>query len=204
MATVAELRAQANIYLHRVDSSTVPWTAAELDQLVADVLRKTWPKLGIWTFGDVDTSSTGQLYAVPAEFSDRFQLSRIDVLDSTDIYLDRVKNWRKHDDQTVLIKPLMRSGSTLRFYGWVPFEVNGSDLPEDLEETIAHRVAARAYTNLAAELLNSERQQNLDSGRIVSYSDAIGFAAAHERLYEEGVAEHPNRVNIGPRRSTRR
>lgn len=205
MTTIAALRTDyLNGYLHRADSSTKPWTAAELDRLLTDAITKLWPRLGVLTFGDVATDHTKNLYNVPGALLETYRLSRIELLDSSGRYIDRVTSWRQHDGLKVVIKPLLADGSTLRFYGWIPFATDGSDLPVDLEETIAHRAAGKAYANLAAELINSERQQNLDTGRIVGYADAAGFAAYHERLYLDGLTDHPARISFAPRAAHRR
>lgn len=206
MTTVALLRTTyVNSYLGaRVDGSTLPWTDAELNQAITDSLTKLWPRNGVWTFGDVASSSTSQLYTVPAAFGTKYRVSRIDILQTSGaLYVDRVSNWRKHSATQVIVKPLLTTGLTLRFYGWVPYNVAGTDLDTDLEETLGHRATGRAYSNLAARLIDSQRQQNLDSGRVVSYQDAIGLSAYYERLFSDGIADHPSRIHFAPRASRR-
>jgi hypothetical protein len=204
VTTVAALRTTyLNNYLERTDADTLPWTTAELGQQLTDCLTKLWPKNGIFTFGDVASSSTSMLYTVPAAFGAKFRISRIEVLDSSSLYVDRVLNWRAHSPTQILVKPLLQSGLTLRMYGWKPFAVAGTDLDSDLEPTVAQRAAGRAFGALAARLLNSQRQQNLDSGRVVSYQDAIGLSAYYERLYAEGITDHPSRVSYSPRAAHR-
>jgi hypothetical protein len=204
MATIALLRTTyLNTYLHVADAAVKPWSSGERDRLLTDSLVKLWPRFGVLAYGDIATDSSKDIYNVPGALLDNFRISRIDLLDGTGAYVDRIRKWLQHDATRILIKPRIATGATLRVYAWVPFASDGSDLPVDLEETVAHRAASRAYGDLAAELLNSERQQNLDSGRIVSYADAVGFAAYHERLFIDGMADHPARVSFGPRASRR-
>lgn len=193
-----------NHFLHRLDASAKPWAAAELDVLLGDAVTRLWPRLGIWTTDDVDTDSTTMLYTVPTAFGSRFRISRIDLVNTDGLYVDRVNNWRKHNDAQVLVKPQISTGLTLRFYGWIPFDPDASDLVVDLEDAVAHAAAARAYGGLAAELTNSERQQNLDTGRVVSYADAVGMAAYHERLFADAISDHPSKLSYSPRASHRR
>jgi hypothetical protein len=193
-----------DLHLHRTAGGTRPWSDAELEAAIAEVIAKLWPRLGVYTHGDVDADQTTNLYTVPTEFGTSWRISRIDLLDSTGLYRDRISNWRIHDSTQVIVKPLIANGATLRFYGWVPFAADGSDLPDDLASMVGHRASSRAWTNLAGELLNSERQQNLASGRVVSYADAVGLAAAHERTYQDGTIDHPSRVSYAPRAANRR
>lgn len=205
MATITELRqGYLNGYLHRTDGATTPWTDAELDQLLTDSLVKLWPRLGVFTFGDVDTDQQLNIFGIPAALLPTFRVSRIELVNSSGIYLDRVTAWGQHSPTEIAIRMPVATGYLFRVYGWIPFAADGSDLPADLEETVSHRAAARAYGNLAAELLNSERQQNLDSGRVVSYSDAVGLSSYHERLFLDGVTDHPARLSYAPRRAHRR
>lgn len=210
MPTIASLRqSYLNVYLHRVDdpvggASNKPWSDAECDRLIGDALAKLWPKLGQRISGTMATDGEVDTYTIPVAFGARYRVSRIEILDTSGRSVDRVTGWRYGDAGELLVHPLLASGNTLRVTGYVPFATDGSDLPDDLSETVAHRAAARAYAGLAAELVNSQRQQNLDSGRIVSYQDALGFAAFHERLYQEGVIDHPAQISYAPRASQRR
>jgi hypothetical protein len=203
VTTIALLRTgHLNHFLHRADGSPKPWLDAELDVLLADAITRLWPRLGIWTTDDADTDSTTMLYTVPAAFGATFRISRIDLVNTDGLYVDRVNNWRKHDATQLLVRPQISTGLTLRFYGWIPFAVG--TLLAELEDAVAHAAAARAYGGLAAELTNSERQQNLDSGRVVSYADAVGLAAYHERLFADAISDHPSKVSYSPRASHRR
>lgn len=208
MATIDGLRTDyLNEYLHRADDPGGdivgrPWTNDECDRILRDVITRLWQRLGRYTSGDVATDSSIDVYDLPAAFGTRNRISRVTFVDTRGLTIDRISNWRQEPDGKLLIRPLLASGYTLRVYGWVPFTVD--DLPGDLEEAIAHRAAARAYGNLAADLLNSERQQNLDSGRVVSYSDAVGLSAYHERLYQDAVIDHSARLSYAPRAAHRR
>lgn len=205
MTTVAELRTEyVNAYLHRTDGSAKPWGDGELDRLIADSIVKLWPRLGVLTYGDVATDQTTDLYNVPGVLLEQYRISRIELLSLTGRYLDRVTSWRQHDNLKILVSPTLATGAKLRVYGYIPFAADGSDLPVDLEETVAHRAAGKAYGNLAAELMNSERQQNLDTGRVIGYQDAIGLSAYHERLFLDGSVDHPSRVSYAPRAARRR
>lgn len=209
MPTIDEIRTgYLNVYVHRTDDpvsgSNKPWSDDECDRLIEDALAKLWPRLGQRTSGDLTSDGLTDVYDAPAELGSQFRVSAIDVIDSGGRTVDRVPNWRYGGTGQLIIRPLFVSGTTLRVWGWIPFSVDGSDLPDDLVETVAHRAAGRAYSGLAAELVNSQRQQNLDSGRVVSYPDAVGFAAYHERLYQEGILDHPAQVSYAPRASRRR
>lgn len=210
MTAIDDLRQDfLNVYLHRVDdpaggASNKPWSDDECDRLIGDALTKLWPRLGRRITDDMTTDSLADVYIVPSAFYERYRISRIDLLDSRGFTVDRITNWRYAGDGELLIKPILAGGNTLRVWGWIPFADDATDLPTDLAETVAHRAASRAWSGLASELANSERQQNLDSGRVVSYQDAVGLAAFHERLYQEGTVEHPAQVSYAPRASQRR
>lgn len=211
MTAIDDLRTGfLNKYLHRTDDPgggvlSRPWDDDECDRLLGDSILRLWPRVGIFTQGDVAANSTTDTYLVPSELGTKFRISRIDLVNSSGLTADKVTTFRVvGDGGSLLVRPLLASGSTLRVFGWVPFAADGSDLLDDLQEAVAHRAAARAYGDLAAELLNSERQQNLDSGRVVSYGDAVGLAAYHERLYQDAIVDHPNRLSYAPRAAHRR
>jgi hypothetical protein len=103
----------------------------------------------------------------------------------------------------VVIKPRLPLGLLLRFTGFGPFDSFGDGLPTRLEGIVALRAAARAYDALAGELLNSERQQNLDDGRVISYQDAAAQSAYFEARYQEAINRDPNLVRSAPRASSR-
>src|SRR5512139_1018270 len=175
MATIATLRqSYLNDYLHRADGSTRPWSDTELDQYLADALVDLWPRNGLQVTGDVATLSTSQEYTLPASM---VRVERIDVLDSSGFYIDRVVNWRGIPGGKIVIKPVLADGYTLRCVGWKAFAADGADLPSRLEASVARLAAGLAYGGLASDLLNSERQQNLDTGRVIDYGTAIGLSA---------------------------
>jgi len=201
MTTIAALRTTyLNGYLHRTDGATKPWGDAECNQYLTDALVQLWPQVGLYANGDVATDETSNLYTVPASIE---RVARIDVLNADSHYVDRVSNWRAHDATKVIVKPRIANGATLRFYGWKRFAATGSDLLTDLEQIVAYAAASMAYGGLAAELVNSQRQQNLDSGRVVDYPTAIGMASYFQARYTAGILNHPNRLHTGPRAAYR-
>lgn len=200
MTTVALLRTTyVNGYLGRADASTVPWSDAQVGQHITDALTKLWPRVGLRLTGTVAASTASGVYTIPASIK---RLSRI-VLEyvdggATDL-VDTVVNWRYETDATIRIKPRVQTlaGLSLRIYGWGPFSTVGTDLPTDLESAVAERAAALAYGSLAGILANSQRQQGLDSGRVVDYQTAVGLSAYYERRYQDAIDAHPSRVG-GP------
>lgn len=201
MTTISALRqTYLNKYLARSDSDTLPWSTTDLDQHLADALRSLAPTHGILTSGDVATTSTNQQYTIPASIT---RVSRIELLDSQGYYLDDVTNWRPIPSGKVVIKPRLADGLTLRFTGWKPFAVTAADLTTDLEDVVAKLAAAQAYGQLAAHLTNSQRQQNLDSGRIVDHQQAIALSAYWQRLAESRLFNDTSRVSYAPRRAHR-
>lgn len=201
MTTIAALRTTyLNKYLARSDADTLPWTTADLDQHLTDAIRSLYPVHGFLVTGDVATDSGTQEYAVPASMA---RVSRIELLDADGAYLSSVTNWRPTSGGKVVVKPRLADGYTLRFTGWQAFNVNASDLPVDLEDVVAMLAAANAYGQLAAHLTNSQRQQNLDSGRVVDHQQAIALDAYWRRRGESRLFSHPSRVSYGPRRAAR-
>lgn len=203
MATVVALRTTyLNDLLQRTDASSVPWTDSQCNQAITNALFDLWPLLGQFVYGDVETSSTSQLYTVPVALgtvAGEYQISRIDVLDASGNYVDQVGIWRRHSATQVVIKPLLSSGYTLRFYGWKRFASDGSDLPVRLERAIAYKAASTAYGMLTGRLVNSQLQQGLDSGRVVDYPSAVGISAYWEAQYQRVIREDPARISLAPR-----
>jgi hypothetical protein len=202
VATITTLRQNyLNDYLHRSDSDTRPWSNTELDQYLADALNDLWPGNGLQVTGDVATLSSAQEYSLPGSI---VRVERIDVLDASSFYVDRVSNWRGIPGNKIVVKPVLADGYTLRIVGWKPMALDGADLPTRLEPAVARLAAGLAYGGLASELLNSQRQQNLDSGRVVDYQTAIGMSAYYTRIARERLAgDHETVVRIGPRRARR-
>lgn len=201
MTTIASLRTTyLNKYLARGDSDTLPWAAADLDQHLADAIRSLWPVHGILASGDVATTTSTMEYTVPGSIA---KVSRIEMLDASGYYLSPVTNWRPIPSGKVVIKPLLAPGYTLRFWGWKAFSDTGSDLPSSLEDVVAKLAASQAYGQLAANLTNSQRQQTLDSGRIVDHQQAIALSAYWQRMAESRLFNDPSRVSYAPRRAQR-
>lgn len=201
MTSIASLRTTyLNKYLARQDADMRPWATADLDQHLTDALASLYPTHGILVTGDVATHSSGNEYTVPASIA---RLSRIDLLDASGRYLSPVTNWRPVPSGAVVIRPLIVDGYTLRFVGWKAFATTGADLPVNLEDVVAMLAAAGAYGQLAAELTNSQRQQNLDSGRMVDHQQAIALSAYWQRRAESRLFNDPSRISLGPRRAQR-
>ena len=207
MTTVAAIRTTyVNGYLGRTDASTIPWSDTQVDRHISDAIIKLWPDVGLRLTGTVPAASASGVYTTPASIK---RISRI-VLEyvdggTTDI-VDTIVNWRYETDATVRVQPRIstQSGLALRFYGWGPYAVAATDLPADLEAAVGERAAALAYGSLAGMLVNSQRQQGLDSGRVVDYQTAVGLSAYYERRYFEAIAKYPARVGAAaPRRSRR-
>jgi hypothetical protein len=201
MTTIAALRTTyLNKYLARSDADTQPWATTDLDQHLADAVTSLWPVHGLFAVGDVATDSSTQEYTVPASIA---RLSRIEMLDSSGHYLSPVTNWRTTASGKVVVKPLLATGYTLRFSGWKAYAAAGTDLPANLEDVVAKLAASQAYGQLAASLTNSQRQQTLDSGRIVDHQQAISLGAYWQRLAESRLFNDPSRVSLAPRRAQR-
>lgn len=206
MTTVASLRTTyVNGYLGRTDGSTIPWSDTQVGQHITDALTKLWPDVGLRLTGTVAINSTTGIYTIPASIK---RVSRI-VVESTSgdtDLVDTVVNWRYETDTTVRISPRVQadSGLALRFYGWGAFSSVGTDLPTDLEAAVAERAAALAYGSLAGVLANSQRQQGLDSGRVVDYQTAVGMSAYYERRYMEAIIKYPGQVGAAAPRAARR
>lgn len=203
MATIAGLRTgniEPLLHSGTLSTTTRPWTLAEIDIYTESVLEELWPDVGVFTTGDVDSDSTVMEYTIPSSIG---RIAFIDVLDSNEYYVDRVMSWRILPGGKVVIKPRIADGLTLRFNGYVPYSATGSDLPSRLEQVVAYRSASRAYDGLAGELLNSERQQNLDSGRVITYQEAAQQSAFYEEKYQRAILRDPSLVRSGPRASHR-
>lgn len=206
MTTVTALRqTYLNQYLDRTDGDTRPWTNAECDQHITDALTQLWPEVGLRASGTAATSGATQVYTVPGSIA---RLSRITLEQATGgVTYQRgdVTNWRWYSDTEVVIQPLLGADSslTLRFQGYKPFATTGADLPTRLENVVAMKAAALAYGKLADSLVNWQRQQNLDSGRVVDFQSAVGLSAYWERRYQQAIIADPARLSYAPRRANR-
>lgn len=208
MTTIALLRADVNIRLDRQDGDPEPWEDDEIDSHVAAALRRLWPDLGLATYGETETDG-GQFLAVPSTFTGgEYKISRIILLDAPAAgggrYSDDIKGWKKHPGDKVVVKSgFPRAGVYAGFTGYVPFSVAGTNLPTSLFDAVCDRAASFAFGAYAAKLANLERQQNLDSGRVIDYPTAIGAAAYFARLYADATLDSQYRLTFAPRSSSR-
>jgi hypothetical protein len=206
MSTIALLRTTyLNFYLKRTDGDPTPWTDADCNQCLTDSMGDLWPDLGLKATGIVATSAATDRYTIPGSI---VHVTRIDVEASDTSYLDTVTKWRYFPDADpptkVIIAPKLTTGYNLRFYGFKPFLDAATDLLPRLENVVASLAASKAYGILASSLVNSQRQQGLDSGRVVDYQTAVGLSAYWRREYENAKAGDPNLVTNAPRASMRR
>jgi hypothetical protein len=206
MTTIALLRTTyLNTYLKRTDGDPLPWTDSECNLLLTEAVGDLWPDLGGKATGIVATDSATDRYTIPASIA---HVTRIDVEDSSTRYVDTVTKWRYFPDTDpptkVIIGPALTSGYNLRFYGFKPFADTATDLLARLEGVVVMLAASKAYGILGSQLVNSQRQQGLDSGRVVDYQTAVGLSAYWRREYEYAIRDDPNRVTNAPRASLRR
>lgn len=210
MTTVALLRTTyLNVSLRRVDGDTTPWTDAQCNQAITDALTQLWvDELGKFTQGTVAPSQASDVYTIPAALQ-AGRISRIELERASGGIsgkIDTVTNWRKYSATQVRISPILPTDAslTLRFFGWIPFQVDGSDLPVILESIVAMKAAALAYGQELGQLANSQLQQGLDQGRVVDYPTAVGMSAYWERRYQDMVERLPDyRVSYAVRRAWR-
>jgi hypothetical protein len=192
-------------FLKRTEGDLLPWTDGECDRVLTDAMGDLWPDLGLKATGTVATSSATDRYAMPSGI---VHVTRIDVEATDTSYLDTVTKWRYFPDADpptkVIIAPKLQSGYNLRFYGFKPFADAATDLLARLENVVASLAASKAYGILASQLVNSQRQQGLDSGRVVDYQTAVGLSAYWRREYENAIHGDPNIVTNAPRASLRR
>lgn len=210
MTTVALLRTTyVNGLVDRAEAQTVPWTDAEVNQRITDALTQLWSdSIGKRASGTVATSQASDVYTVPTVLQSPGRISRIELEQSTGGItgrVDRVTGWQWYSDTQVRIRPRLPTDSSLllRFFGWAPFAVDGSDLPTRLENAVAMKAAGLLYGFMLGGLVNSQTQQGLDSGRVVDYQTAAGLSAFWERRYQEIIRRDPARISLAPRRSSR-
>lgn len=197
MTTVNLLRTTyLNTYLRRADGSAAPWTDAQANLAITDALTALWADgLGKRVSATVATSQASDLYTVPAAFTvaaGQGRVSRIELEQTSggvSQRAGRVTSWEYISETQVRIQPLLPTDTTLllRFLGWIPFLLDGSDLPVRLEGPAAMKAAALAYGQQAGQLVNSQIQQGLDSGRVVDYPTDVGLSAYWERRYRDAV-----------------
>jgi len=208
--TVASIRTGfLNKYLGiAVDGEALPWPSADRDIYIGQALAQAWPDIGKRASAVAATAQGSDVYTIPLVGGVTMKISRIELEQTLGGILGRagkVTNWQTYSDTQVRITPHLAtvSGLNLRFFGWVPYLVDATDIPARLESTIAMRAAAIAYGVLAGQLVNLRRQQGLDSPRVVDYQTAVGLSAYWERRYFEQVQKDPARIAIAPRRGRR-
>lgn len=211
MTTVAALRTtHLNKFLGIVlgsDGETIPHTVAERDQYIVDALTQLWPDVGKRATGTVALSQASDVYTLPAALSGG-RVSRIEIEHTSGgstSRIDRATHWMYYSDTQVRVSPLLATDAStvLRFFGYVPFLVDASDLPVRLEPVVAMRATALAYGVLGSQLVNSKRQQGLDQSRVVDYQTAVGLSAYWERRYFEAINKDPAGLSYAPRASRR-
>jgi hypothetical protein len=208
MATITSLRQTwLSPFLGRVttggaeSAETRPWNNLNLDTYLTMAIDHLWPEMGMLVADDIVSGGVNE-YDMPEAME---RIARIDVLEAATLrYIDRVANFTVLPGFTrFVIKPPAREGLLLRVSGWRPYDPDGADLPRRLESAVAEKAASLAYAALAGELLHSQRQQNLDPGRFVSYGDASAQSAYWEARYRNSVVREPSRVAVGPRSAYR-
>ena len=187
------------------DGDAIPWTSADRDIFIGDALAQTWPDIGKRASGTVATSQASDVYTIPTALSGG-RISRIELEYSSGGVtgrVDRVTDWQIYSDTQVRISPMLASGCTLRFFGFVPFLVDATDIPGRLEPVIAMRAAAIAFGAAGGMMGNYKRQQGLDQSRVVDYQTLVGLSAYWERRYFEQIQKDPASLSYAPRRGRR-
>lgn len=209
MTTVAAIRTTwLNTFLERSDGQTVPWTDTECNQRITDALTQLWQDgIGKFTSGTASPSQASDVYTVPSGLQSG-RISRIELEQSTGGVSGKVSDitsWKRYSATQVRIAPRLPTDATLtlRFFGWVPYLTDATDLPTRLENAIALKAAGLSFTQMASNLVNAQTQQGLDSGRVVDYQTAAGLAAYFERRFQEIVRRDPDRMSFAPRRADR-
>ncbi len=204
MTTIAALRQDyLNSNLGRQDADTLPWASAQLDDFIDQGILELWPSVGEQVVAD-GAAPSGNLADVPSGLGTvlgQYRISRIDIVGSDDEYLDRVSSWRYHSGTKVIVKPRLDPSLTLRYTGYKPFTV--STLTTSLEAVVCYRAAALAFGAMVGQLVNSQRQQGLDSGRVVDYQTAVGASAYWQRLFVAGVQKEAHQLSYAPRAAHR-
>jgi hypothetical protein len=209
VSTVAALRTDyVNKYLgSRVDGSAKPWSDDEINRFITDAVTRLWPDFGLLVYDELETLESTQFFNVPAGIVAQapYKISRVMIRQGAPgeggIVTDQATAWRPHPGNQFYVKTRIRTGQTFGVYAFHAYSV--SDLDVSLEPAIAMRAASSAYGALGGGLVDWQRQQNLDSGRMVSYADAVGLSAYWERQYQEATVRHPSRIAFAPRASSR-
>ena len=213
MTTIALLRqTYLNTYLRRADGANVPWTDSQANQAITDALQATWNDgLGRRASGTVATSQSSDVYTIPAAFtvaSGQGRISSIELERTAGGITSRVgvvTSWDYYSDTQVRIRPALPTDATLalRFFGWVPYLLDASDLPVRLESPVSMKAAALAFGQQIGFLVNSQMQQGLDSGRVVDYQTDVGASAYWERRYRDAIDGDQSRKSYAVRHAHR-
>lgn len=202
MATLASLVARVNTYVRRTAGETQPWTDGQVTAAVTDALDQLWPDFGVLTYAEVAADGT-QYVTIPGAFGTRYRLSRLLLKNGQGIVADKATSYQAHPGGQVFTKTRAAQGSTYAIYGFTPYLADGSNLPSNMDSAIAMRGASFLYGMLAAALANSQRQQNLEQNRVISYQEALALSAYYERRFQDATEREPTRVSYAPRASAR-
>lgn len=209
MTTVNLLRTTwVNGFLGRAEGQTDPWTDGEVSQRITDALTQLWADgIGKRVSGTASPTESTDVYTIPSALQPG-RISRIELEQNTggiSARIDQLTSWQYYSDTQVRIRPRLPTDSslTLRFFGWAPFDITGSDLPTRLENAVAMKAAGLAFGQMTGDLVNAQTQQGIDSGRVIDYQTAAGLSAYWERRYQEIVRRDPARISLSPRRASR-
>jgi hypothetical protein len=199
-----------NADLRRAEASVAPWTDVQATQAITDALNGLWQDgIGKFVQGTAATSQASDVYTVPAIFAmPDGRISRIELEQTSGGVsgrIQKVTSWQRYSDTQVRINPGLPTSSALqlRFFGWIPFQSDGSDLPVRLERMVSMKAAALCYGQLSGQLANSQIQQGLDSGRVVDYATAVGLSSYWERRYRDLVDGDQSKMSYAPRHAHR-
>jgi hypothetical protein len=190
------------------DADATPWPSADRDIYIADALVQTWPDIGRRVTATAPTSQSSDIYTIPLVAGVTMRISRIEielVANGVTQRVDRATKWQLYSDTQVRVEPMLAtiSGLALRFFGWVPYLADASDIPARLEPVVAMRAAAIAFGAGAGQMGNYRRQQGLDQSRVVDYQTLVGLSAYWERRYFEQIQKDPASLSFAPRRGRR-
>lgn len=194
-----------NGYLGRADGSTKPWTDAACNTAIGEAIQELWPMLGVYMNATAASNENSPVYTIPTGMK---RVSRI-VLEYTNggrvFHVEQVASWRYDSPTTVVCQPNIRTNSAvvLRFYGWKPYAIDATDLPDEFATAVAMKAAADCYGQLLGQLGNIEDQMALDSGKVVTHQDAVAISAYWQRKFEDRSRILPGQVSYAPRAAYR-
>jgi hypothetical protein len=209
MATLVGLRTDyLNHYLGgRIDGSSQPWSNDQLDQFLIDAITRLWPDFGVLAYDELATDQATQFFDVPSSITGAkpYKISRIQIRQGAPgengFVVDQATGWRPHPGDQFYVKTRIASNQTFGVYAFLAFTL--ANLEVGLEHAVSARAASLAFGGLTSSLVDWQRQQTLDTGRVVSYADAVGASAYWERQYQEATVRHPSRIAFAPRASNR-